>query len=634
MATSGQETSPLAGQEWLARWVCALPVLLVVAGLSIGQIDLYPPSVDEFYSMLNVGFAAENPYSPAHVLASLQANSANHTPLYFILLNLWGRLVGSEIALARVLSLFCGLLSLAMVYRLGRDYLAPLAGLIALVIAASSAFFNFYIAYARMYTLLALLAGVTLWLYLRLIQRRTAARGADYLALTAATYALANTTVFSAPLFVALGLYHLLHVQKDRRWLQVSLAIGLGLLLFAPWLPVLLGPGMERAFYYLGDYRPSLLDNLAAWLRVTFNDSWLLMMLAAAGWLLGWRARLPGLRAIGLIGLYFLLALGLAAELTGILAPNKMRYALAGWIPIVICLAAAQFSLSQWRSWLGLLTLLWLAAGLSFQQTADWKSYFSGRNLAFAEPPWQVLSRWAQAEAETPTIRWYRFGEGHLVWSGHMDYPQSDYYFSDRGIEFATFVPPDRFEQHARHLALSHARHWVVYDEAQVDAAAASQLHELMTELNYRACETSPLGLAGTLVKYSWAALACQKLPATVHNNALVDYEFYGAALVPDSAQLLVVDRWLARESEPPAQTNLSLQLLDVDWQRLASLDLPLEARPGLRQSALDISGLAAGGYRLMAIVYDSQTMQRSEWPANGKSSTMRQLAAITIPES
>ncbi len=636
MASSRRKRLSDAWQQRLAHWLWALPVLLLVAWLGIRQVDPYPPSVDEFYSMVNAGFAAESLYSPGQVLESLQRNSANHTPLYFILLNGWGRLVGSEIALARVLSVFCGLLSLAVVYRLARDHIAPLAGLIALVLLASNTFFNFYIAYARMYSLLTLLAGITLCLYLRLVQRRAAGTPADYLALTAATYALANTNVFSAPLFIALGAFHLLHVRKDRRWLHVALAIGAGLLLFAPWLPVLLGDGMERAYWYLGDWRAALPVNLAAWLSVTFNDSWLLFGMAALGWLLCLRARLPALRSLGLIGLYFLLALGLMAELTGILSPNKMRYALAGCIPMVLCLAAAQFGLLQKRAWLGWLTLLWLAAGLSFQQNADWDSYFSGRNLPFEELAWHILSRWTRAEAEPPTINWYQYDTGHLDWGGYMRYPQSDYYFSDRGINYEVFVEPERFEQQARHLALSEPRHWVVYDETLVDNKAAAQLEELMSELNYRACEISKFGQSGVLVKYSWQTLACQDLAAAVYASELVDYEFYGAALAHDATQLLVVDRWRAREAAPPPQTNLSLQLLDPAWQRLASLDLPLDSRPGLRQSALDIRGLAAGEYRLMAAIYDSQTMQRSNWVAGsaGESSNMRQLATIVMPKT
>lgn len=634
MASSGYTQSPLIWQRRLAHWLWALPVLLVVAWLGIRQVDLYPPEVDEYYSMVNVGFAAESPYSPLQVLESLQRNSPNHTPFYFLLLNLWARLVGEDIAVARVLTVFCGLLSLAVMWRLERDFIAPLAGTFALVVAASNTFFNFYIAQARMYPLLALLAGLTLWLYLRLvIGRGFQPKLRDYLALAAATCALANTHAFSALLFVALGVYHLLHVQKDERWLKIAVSIGAGLLLLAPQLPGLLDAGVARSLQYLGTGRASLLQITNAWLTVTFNGSWLLIVLSAAGWLIALRDRMRNTRALLSIAVYFALALLALAALTDTLDPSKMRLALAGFPVMVLCWSVALFALAARRWWLGLLTLLWIAAGLGFQQLPGWNPYTDGRGLAFRESPWQVVSRWARAEAEPPTISWYWFNDGHLVWGTHLLYPQIDYYFHDRGIEVGTFVSHKRFSWHAPYIALTTPWHWVVYDKALADTNDTTELDALMTELHYRACERLTFGLRGILVKYGWHALDCTHRTATKHENELVDYEFYGAALSPDQMQLLVVDRWLARESAPPPQTNLSLQLLDSDWQRQASIDLPLETRPGLSQFAIDVGAVPAGEYRLMAVIYDSQTMLRSDWQDGGESSKMRQLATIVIPE-
>ena len=112
----------------LSLWIWALPVLLLVAWLSLRQIDLYPAEVDEFYSMYNVGWVSNGPYSPIDVLQSLEQNSPNHTPAYFLLLNLWGHIVGNEVALARILTIFTGLLSLTLMYRLARDFVGPAAG--------------------------------------------------------------------------------------------------------------------------------------------------------------------------------------------------------------------------------------------------------------------------------------------------------------------------------------------------------------------------------------------------------------------------------------------------------------------------------------------------------------------------
>ncbi len=621
------------GREWLAHWLWALPWLLGGAWLCIRQLDLYPPAVDEFYSMVNVGFASDSPYSPGEVLASLQRNSANHTPLYFILLNLWGRLVGPEIALARLLGVFCGLLSLAVVYRLARDFVAPLAGLLALIMAASNAFYNFYLPHARMYTLLALLAGVLLWLYLRIVQGRAQGHGGDYLALAAASYALANTHVFSGLLFAAIGVYHLLHVRKDARWIKVWLSFGAALLLFLPWAPILLGPGLERSFVYLGTGRASLLEIMQSWFAVTFNSSWLLALIAVGGCIVVMRGRGQRLPRYHLIALYFVLALALTAQLSDALDGAKMRFALVGWIPVTLLAAGGVYGLAQRRTWLALLSLLWLAAGLAFQQTTDWQPYFNGRELSFQEPPWQVVSRLAQAEERPLILSWYKFGEGHLVWGGHMAYAQSDYYFSDRGIKFETFVPASRFRDYVRHHALSEPWHWVVYDRALVDAAAAAELDEIMTAAHYRACETLAIGEMGLLVKYNWETLACRDLEPASYQNELIDYEFHGAALAQAKDLLLFVDDWRPRETSPPPQTNISHQLLNADWQRVTSLDLPLAIREGLRQFAIDVSSVAPGEYRLMVVVYDSQSKERSDWGASGDSSKMRQLATVVIPE-
>ena len=138
----------------LACWVWVLPVLLAVAALSMRQIDLYPPTTDEFFSMFNSGWVINHPYSPTEVIQSLQDNSPNHTPGYFLLLSAWGNLTTFDVAIARVLTIFCALLALSIAYRLVRDFVAPVAGLFAVIIVASNAFYNFYIPHSRMYPLL------------------------------------------------------------------------------------------------------------------------------------------------------------------------------------------------------------------------------------------------------------------------------------------------------------------------------------------------------------------------------------------------------------------------------------------------------------------------------------------------
>ena len=189
-----------------------------------------------------------------------------------------------------------------------------------------------------------------------------------------------------------------------------------------------------------------------------------------------------------------------------------------------------------------------------------------------------------------------------------MDYAQSEYYFRERGVQFETFVPVERFRDYVGHHALSQPRHWVIFDRARVDAAAESELDKIMRAAHYRACETLAIGRTGVLVKYGWETLACRQPEARRYENALIDYDFYGAALAQDNDLLLFVDDWNPRGIVPPAATNISHQLLDSDWQRVASLDLPLSTREGMRQFGIDVSRVAPGDYRLMVVVYDSQS--------------------------
>ena len=97
--------------RFLSHWVVALPVLLVVAALSMRQINLYPPTADEFFSMFNSGWLVNSPYSPLEVVESLHTFSPNHTPGYFVLLNIWGNVIfirsGHRSRLGRVLWLAC-----------------------------------------------------------------------------------------------------------------------------------------------------------------------------------------------------------------------------------------------------------------------------------------------------------------------------------------------------------------------------------------------------------------------------------------------------------------------------------------------------------------------------------------------
>ena len=625
-----------SGAETLLKhWVCAVPMLLFVTLMAAPQLDLIVPEVDEFYFMNDAGMIIDGPYTPLDVLASVVRNSPNHTPLYFILLNLWGHLVGQEIAILRVLTLFTGLLALAMIYRLTRDFSGPLAGLLALIIVLSNAFFNFYYANARMYPLLVLLAALALWLYLRIVHRTREARNRDYAALTFVCYLLANTHVFSALLFAAVGIYHLLHVPKDRRWLKVSLAVLAGLLLFSPWLGVLLTSGLERNSASFWPESDDLGQVLAALQAVAFNGSAILLLLALAGLAMSWRGQRPTTARFLPIALYFLAAFGLVAQFSDGFGVSKVRLALAGWPVIIVLIAVGLVGWIRWRKLLASLALLWIVAGLSYQQSADWRALFAGRERPYAQPAWHIVSRLALQSFSSAPILTYLVDLTDIHWPAYINYPQSRYYFADRGLELVT--PEDRAG--FRDYVLRHSNREpflrVFYQTSGVDAAEADALDTTMRGANYEACDVSEFGIDTVLVLYGWPILNCSEpvAPAAAETE-LISYFLYDVEVDRTEDKIVFVDQWRARKAFAAEAINLSHQLISAEWENVAQLDLPLVHENSLRQFSIDIADVPAGNYRLMTIIYEGRTGERFDWIDNpDKPAYMLALADLVIPE-
>ena len=633
LMTSGQSKH---SKDILGHWLWALPVLLIVAALTLRQIDLDPPTADEFYSMHNAGWLVNGPYSPIDVMRSLQRNSPNHTPGYFILLSIWGHLIGYDLALGRVLTIFSGLLALAMAYRLTRDFVAPVAALFALIIIASNAFYNFYIVHVRMYPLLVFTAGIALWLYLRIIHQQKQIKKTDYAALGAAVFALINTHAFSALFLAMLGIYHLLIAPKNRRWRRVSATVVTALLLFSPWAVILLSSGIDRTVEHWSSFPP--LDSwgaVNAWFTLALNNQPGLLLLSAAGLALGvWKKKIV-FKPYLLMFVFFLLTLALAAELTALVITPNMRHQLSGWLPFVLFAAAGFYSLYGFRKWLGLLALLWVIAGAAFQQTLDWIPYVHNRENDHAESPVQVISRLALQAEQQPIIIGYRYDRFLLTWRpSSINYSQQEHYFDRHHLTLKLISDLDALVPYVRLNAITSPSIWIFYQTSKTRAAEAAEIESIMHSLNYQLCDTIEIGIDTVIRQYAWQTLDCQppRLLAN-HQTAAIDYQFYGATLDASYSKLLFSDQWTARTDDDLSRLQMSYQLISADWNKAAQLDLPLVHEGQPRLFSIDISNVPPGRYRLMAILYDKRTGQRQNWLNSADDPpAMLKLADIDIP--
>ncbi len=174
-----------------------------------------------------------------------------HPPAFVTLLGWWQRLTGvSEFAL-RALSALFSITSVAWTYALGRRLHHPLAGLAAAALVALNSFSIYYAQEARMYAMLAAVAGGSMWLFVgfHLSRRRWLAVIALGLvnALGLYTHVAYALVILAQALLFALWLGPALirewrenaAMNRNLRLLmQFVLANLLTLTLFLPWLPV------------------------------------------------------------------------------------------------------------------------------------------------------------------------------------------------------------------------------------------------------------------------------------------------------------------------------------------------------------------------------------------------------------
>ena len=618
----------------LDHWFWAIPVLIIVAALSLRQIDGFPPSADEFFSMHGAGWLLDAPYSPQDVLSSLIEISPEHTPGYTLLLNQWGGFVGHHIAMARVLSIFAGLLSLALTYRLARVFVAPIAGFYALAFMAGNAFFNYYYAYARMYSLFVCLGALLLWLYLRIIDQKRATKPGDYLALGATCYALANIHVFSAVLFLAIAVFHVAVIPKDKRWLKICAAVLIAFLLFSPWIPILVSHGIPRGLATFPGSE-SFTSLLYAWLLLAGNGSLALLLLSVGGLLLMPFDRAANLRFLAILCGIFALALAAVPLIWGALTAGFVRLTLAGLPLVVICVSAGLTVLHRIKWTLGLIALLCsILAGIVLNQNLDWSRYNTGGALRYQFVAWHAVSRVAVPDRFRAPIVFFPIKPSLLNSRVLIGYSQSEWYFTRHGIEIIMPLNFAQLENHLRLSALIEPAQRLAYKDSLINADERNKVIDLFVASGYRICENETPAFDTILMLFVWDMLDCQppELVASFQNQAL-EYDYFGARL--DDTALRFTDRWNARAAFDSSDHRMSYQLINEDLANEAQLDLEMVHEGELRHFSIDVSQVQPGNYRLMLILYHKTTGDRFVWEGNpGDVPEMLELGSITIPVS
>lgn len=330
-------------------------ILLLAAALRLSGAASRPVWTDEGWT----AWAARD-HRPSVILDKL-AND-RHPPLYTLALSGWWSLAGPSHLALRFPAIAAGVLSVAVTYRIGEDWLGRRAARYAALLLAALPLAVYYTAEIRTYGWLLLSVALMALFFLRFLR----APGLRYGALYALSVAFMLYTLYLGALALAVqGAVGLLLWRGSPRQKAGLVASWLGALaLFAPWLVVMLGQQAEYLSEGIGGFPGSIettFDNLLPVARYLFSEQVALVGGAYAIALVMWHA--PGRTLRGTAWRYILLGgAGLALFMLvanvwfGVLAARTLSFL----TPLIALGAGAGLALLDRRAG-AILALAWLA---------------------------------------------------------------------------------------------------------------------------------------------------------------------------------------------------------------------------------------------------------------------------------
>ncbi len=452
------------------RWIVAVVIIYGAFVLAALRLDDYPIYVDGLFSIATAGYF-DQAAGLDGVLDRLMVKSQQHVPGYFLVLHVWGKLVDWSPLALKLLSVFFGILSLALFYRLGRSLIGRTAGLLAAAMLASLAFYNVWYLPIRMYTMFVAAALLLLWLYLRALRNQEPTR-AELVSLCLACVLFEYTHIFSLAMLCAIGVYHLFFVAKTRGWFLISGAFLVAGLVFLPWLRILI----QGTAYATGRAEQAIdalssIDLIWSITSLGINASNLFLLLIALAAVSALRRDRIAI-ALWLILLVTVAFYVIVNQLLGVIDFPRTRYAVIVFPLIILLMLKGLEVLSRWKLLLLGVLVFWLASGMLFQRRVGAGQFVRSYNTL----PIHLIQRHLQDE----------FLEGDLLtgWSDGLNlYFESvvyggvaDFYFAEHGVEVALEHTYELGKSDNNAIAAmlreqlkSHNRVWLAYELDKTD---------------------------------------------------------------------------------------------------------------------------------------------------------------------
>jgi len=229
----------VAGRKITKYGIILLAIVVVGAFLRIYHLGTQSFWQDEVFSV-----ALAKMTLPQMVQATAQNVNP---PFYYFLLHYWMMIFGTSDSAIRLLSALFGILAIPTIYVVGRQLFNKEAGLLAALILALSSFNIWYSQEARMYSLMVLLALLSMYFFWRFLQQSNLVSSVGYVL---STTLLVYTHTFGWLVVVAENIYvvTLLVLSKDRTYRLRHWAVlqAIVVALFVPWMAVLIAQTLRH----------------------------------------------------------------------------------------------------------------------------------------------------------------------------------------------------------------------------------------------------------------------------------------------------------------------------------------------------------------------------------------------------
>lgn len=199
-------------------------------------------------------------------------------PLYFFILHFWINLIGDNEFSVRFLSVIFGFLSILMIYILGSLIFDKKIGFISSILLALSPFHVYYSQEARYYSLMMLLALLSIFFFIKLLNRMSFSLLIGYilfntLLMYTHTYSL-FIIIFENIYILSIFFLKKINDFELKRWISLQVVL---FILYLPWIFSLLGAIFRvQSGYWL--HEPSMRNLLSPFKAYSGGDLLLLSL--------------------------------------------------------------------------------------------------------------------------------------------------------------------------------------------------------------------------------------------------------------------------------------------------------------------------------------------------------------------